>query len=51
MPWKKVISALFICDRDPEMGTSARLLTAEEIEHFIEHGANVYFNLNDYIKA
>jgi hypothetical protein len=37
--------AVYVCDRDPERGTSARLLQADDLSQVVEQGASIFFNL------
>jgi hypothetical protein len=41
--------ALFVCSRDSEGGTAVKLLTSEEVGRAIEQGANVFFNLDEFL--
>jgi hypothetical protein len=41
--------ALFVCGREPENGTTARLLGPSEVEAVIEQGASVFFNLEEFL--
>lgn len=41
--------ALFVCSRDPEGGTAVKLLSPEEVSRVIEQGANVFFQLNEFV--
>jgi hypothetical protein len=41
--------ALFVCSRDSEGSTAAKLLSAEDVSRVIEQGASVFFNLNDFL--
>jgi len=41
--------ALFVCYRDKEGGTGAKLLSQEDIAKIVELGASVFFNLDDFI--
>jgi hypothetical protein len=43
--------ALFVCYRDADSGTAARLLAASEVEQVIDHGASVFFNLDQFVHA
>jgi len=41
--------ALFVCHRDPEGATEVRQLGPDEIQRVIEHGASVFFNLDEFL--
>jgi len=43
--------ALFVCGRDPEGGTTARLLSTAEVQDVIQQGASVFFNLEEFLEA
>jgi hypothetical protein len=43
--------ALFVCSRDSDGGTTVKLLTPEEIGRVIEQGANVFFNLDEFLTS
>ncbi len=43
--------ALFVCGRDPEKGTTARLLSPPEVQAVIEQGASIFFNLEEFLEA
>jgi AAA15 family ATPase/GTPase len=43
--------ALFVCFRDPEGSTAVKLLGAEDISRIIELGANVFFNLDEFLQS
>ncbi len=40
--------ALFVCHRKEDGATGARLLTLNEVSRVIEHGASVFFNLDEF---
>ena len=39
---------LFVCRRDPDHGTGARMLEADEVEQVIDWGASTFFNLSKF---
>lgn len=41
--------ALFVCDRDPDGATGAKLLERDEVARVIEFGASVFFNLDQFL--
>jgi len=41
--------ALFVCYRDSEGATKAKLLSPTEVSKVIEQGASVFFNLEDFV--
>lgn len=41
--------AVFVCHRDAEGATAAKLLSDQEVSRVIEQGANVFFNLEDFL--
>jgi hypothetical protein len=43
--------ALFVCSRDTEGGTAIKLLTPEDVGRVIEQGANVFFNLDEFLTS
>jgi hypothetical protein len=43
--------ALFVCGRDNEGGTTARLLSPPEVQTVIDLGASVFFNLEELLGA
>jgi len=43
--------ALFVCGRDPEGGTTARLLSSAEVQTVLDQGASVFFNLEEFLEA
>lgn len=43
--------ALFVCSRDSAGGTVTKLLSPHEIGQVIEQGANVFFNLDEFLKS
>ena len=43
--------ALFVCFRDQDGSTAAKLLAPEEVSHVVEQGANVFFNLDEFLKS
>lgn len=43
--------ALFVCYRDTEGSTVAKLLTPDEVSKVIEESANIFFNLDDFIAS
>ncbi len=40
---------LFVCHRDSEGATSAKILSADQVSQVIEMGASVFFNLDDLL--
>jgi hypothetical protein len=43
--------ALFVCSRDADGSTSAKLLTPEDVGRVIELGASTFFNLDEFLKS
>ena len=43
--------AVFVCHRDGEGATGAKLLSDEEVRRVIEQGASVFFNLDDFLPS
>lgn len=43
--------ALFVCSRDSDGGTTVKLLTPEEVGRVVEQGANVFFNLDEFLTS
>lgn len=43
--------ALFLCSRDTAGDTAVRLLDTDQVARAIEQGANVFFNLDDFLEA
>ncbi len=42
--------ALFVCHRDSEGGTGAKLVKPEQVRQVIEQGASVFFNLDGFLE-
>ncbi len=42
--------AVFVCSRDEEGGTTARLVPPTRMNLIVEHGANVFFNLDELLE-
>lgn len=42
--------ALFVCHRDDDGATAAKLLRPEQVSRVIEMGASVFFNLDDFLE-
>jgi hypothetical protein len=38
-----------VCSRDAEGATAAKLLSDQDVSRVIEQGANVFFNLDDFL--
>lgn len=42
--------AIFVCYRDSEGGTRAKLLQSKDVPKVVELGASVFFNLNEFVE-
>jgi hypothetical protein len=43
--------ALFLCSRDSDGNTTVKLLDAQQVAEVVEQGANVFFNLEDFVQG